>query len=403
MSISINLSNTSEFVNFNQQVKEEFINLIHSKKNGFFCLEDSYKNLEDAKKILSNFKKKEFFIHIGIGGSCLGPKMLIEALAKDNKNNFKFIDNIDPDIINFQLKDIDINKTLFYIVSKSGDTLETLAILSIIVNKLKEQKIYESKWKNHLVFATNPNEGSLKDFSIKYNINCLDVSDNIGGRYSVLTSVGIFTALFAKLKVEDLLEGAKNFTNELSNKEHTLFKLASIIENLSKKGINQTVFMPYTSKLLSLSNWMVQLWAESLGKNNKSPTPIPAIGTTDQHSQLQLFLDGPKNKHIIFFSLEDFENDFDVEICNEKYPKHCSIKYLINTNLKVTHESLIKKSVPCCQININKLNEYSLGELIMLGQCLTVIVGLYLNTDPFGQPGVEMQKQRLIDILRQTN
>ncbi|MCY4523634.1 MAG: hypothetical protein OXB84_02725, partial [Halobacteriovoraceae bacterium] len=239
-----------------QEKFENFQKTISDPAYGFFSVTDNERLATDCLEIYKKLKKPKNFIHIGIGGSSLGAKMLIQALARD-VTNFKFIDNIDPETISEQLDHLDYRDTLFYIVSKSGKTIETMAAFIIITNWLEKQGVKPENFKDYLVCATDSRSGDLRNISRQLQLHCLDIPANVGGRFSILTAVGLFPSLFADIDIKELLDGANNIKKDILKQENNLlFKTAFFIMELAKQGINQTVFMPYSSKLKELSFWM---------------------------------------------------------------------------------------------------------------------------------------------------
>ena len=206
---------------------------------------------------------------------------------------------------------------LFYIVSKSGGTSETIAAAIIIFNLLKEKfNIPAKNLKDYIVLCTDPKNGDLRKLSTHFNLHTLEVPSNIGGRFSVLTPVGFLPALFAGIDLEKIISSAKEFAkNELSQGELVINTALTLDKLRTELNISQTVLMPYSSKLKNFSAWFVQLWAESLGKKksldgeeiNVGFTPIQSYGATDQHSQMQLFVEGPKDKAFFLINIKEFE------------------------------------------------------------------------------------------------
>ena len=277
-----------------------FKKTIDSEETGFFHANNKKELRDDSKRVFERFKNKKYFVHIGIGGSSLGSSTLVQALGhRDKKRNIFFLDNIDPEETYDLLSSIELKKTVFYFASKSGGTAETLASFSLVLNQLDQEGIGKDKWKDFIVCATDPNDGTLRDLVNRYKLESLTIPSNIGGRFSAFTPVSYLPALFAGIDIDLFCLGAERLKEALLKEElmdNDLLKCALYLKSLKDlKGVNQTVFMPYSSKLKLLSSWFVQLWAESLGKKNsfsqknvyEGLTPIYAYGATDQHSQLQ--------------------------------------------------------------------------------------------------------------------
>jgi glucose-6-phosphate isomerase len=416
--IKINFENiiTTKNFNFNDfdALKESF--------SYFFNLPQESKFQLEWEKIKPILKEKlpivDTFIQLGIGGSSLGSETLVNALGEIHNKKFYFLDNIDPDYIMPILNSIDPNKTLFYVVTKSGTTMETISQFIFIYNWLLKKLDNPQKVKNHFVFCTDPNKGDLKELANLWNIPCFEIPENLGGRFSVLSAVGLFPALMSGIDPFKLLEGAnlvrEDFLNSCKEgKIHKLIILANeIITHYQKHNRRITVFMPYSQKLKTLSFWFTQLWAESLGKNNLGLTPLPAVGPTDQHSILQLLCDGPDDKVIGLIKIEGFNNVLDL---NWNGPKLNSFELLSGITLNqlldseeyATKQVLLSKGRPLFEILLPRLNETTLGELLFSLELLTAITGYLLKINPYDQPGVEegkiLTKKRIIAAKQNMN
>lgn len=395
---------------------KDFSNIIEGPDYGFFNVNKRSELLASCEEVYSNYQDKTHFIQVGIGGSSLGPEMLISAL-KTSSRQFTFINNIDPDAITDQLGEIEPNNALFYFVSKSGGTAETMASLAIVTNWLSEKGVKESDFKNYFVFATDPEKSDLLNIGKSWGVTCLEVPTNVGGRFSVLTPVGLLPALFAGINAKELLEGAENIKEVLLErdlKKNDLFKSALVLKNLKEKGFTQTVLMPYSSKLRDLSFWFVQLWAESLGKKldkngnlvNTGLTPLPSYGATDQHSQVQLFMEGPKDKVTLFLKINSFENDFPLknDIPGKSLEKLStySLSQLMEAELNGTLKAMEEAERPFLLLSIDKRDANHVGQVLLYLESLTVLMGVFLNIDPFDQPGVEAGKKYAFEWLEKS-
>jgi glucose-6-phosphate isomerase len=388
-------TNSQEF----DQAVSAYQRTLSSPEVGFFGLPNKLELFEETHKVYHKFKHKKFFIHIGIGGSALGPEMLLSAFPTRSGVEFIFINNIDPDDLSCKLDRINIKETLIYVVSKSGTTAETVAAMAIILSKLEEAGIKEDQYKDYFVFCTDPVKGELRKLSTEWGVDCLDIPSNIGGRFSVLTACGLFPALFSGINSQEILQGAKNIQQFLQDPKigKGFFDLAFWIKDLHDRGIHQTVIMPYSSLLKEYSAWFVQLWAESLGKDGKGLTPIPAYGATDQHSQMQLFMEGPKDKVLMLIEVEKFHTDFSLKntLKAESFKNLSPFKLseLMKAELEGTLTALKENGRHVVHLKIPQLTPEYVGQLILFAECLTVIVGELLRVDPFNQPGVEAGKK----------
>jgi glucose-6-phosphate isomerase len=355
--------------------------------------------LNDTKIVYEKFKHKKYFIHVGIGGSALGPDMFLKALGSSKGVEFIFLNNIDPDDFHRQLSKIKITEALIYIVSKSGTTAETVAAMSILASKLNQAGIKEDQYKDYFVFCTDPVKGDLRKIGKQWNVETLSVPSNIGGRFSVLTPVGFLPMLFAGINPDKVLKGAAELQGKLSDKTESeaFFKLASWLKDLHDDGVKQTVMMPYSSLLKEYSSWFVQLWAESLGKEGKGMTPIPAYGATDQHSQMQLFMEGPADKTMFLIEVEKFQHDYELTntISGESFKtlSPFSLGTLMKAEFEGTLAALAENKRHVVHLKVPAVNEETLGQLVLFSECLTVLMGQMLKVDPFNQPGVEAGKK----------
>lgn len=394
---------------------EAFRSIISHPQTQFFHTFERSELLKDSRSVFENFKNRKTFVHVGIGGSSLGPEMLVSALQK-NQTRFIFINNIDPDEMHRQLQDLVPEDTLFYFVSKSGATAETLAALSIITNLLSEKRISKDQLKHYFVFATDPKKSELLELGRELGIDCLEVPSDVGGRFSALTPVGYLPALFAGIDVEQLIKGAQSAQKLCldSSEKNALLQTAEFLYKLKKeKNISQTVLMPYSSRLRAFSFWFTQLWAESLGKKKSLSgetvhtgfTPIVSYGATDQHSQMQLFMEGPADKCLIFIEVLAFDHNYKLasSLSTKALEKLSgfTLSDLMKAELNGTLKALAENGRPTLHIQIERNNEFHMGELIVFFESLTALMGNYLKIDPFDQPGVEAGKIYAYEFLNQ--
>lgn len=372
---------------------------LDSCETGFFHLPQNQELLNETKAVYEKFKHKKYFIHVGIGGSALGPDMFLKSLGSKKGVEFIFVNNIDPDDLHRQLAKVNIKDALIYIVSKSGTTAETVAAMSILASELNKAGISENYYKDYFVFCTDPTKGDLRKIASQWGVSALTIPSNIGGRFSVLTPVGFLPMLFAGIDAGRVLKGAAELQTKLTDKTQgqEFFKLAAWVKDLHDKGIRQTVMMPYSSLLKEFSAWFVQLWAESLGKEGKGMTPVPAYGATDQHSQMQLFMEGPEDKTLFLIEVEKFEHDYPLSnnIPGDSFKTlgPFSLATLMKAEFEGTLEALKESKRHVVHLKIPAVNEESLGQLILFSECLTVLMGKMLKVDPFNQPGVEAGKK----------
>jgi glucose-6-phosphate isomerase len=358
---------------------------------------------------------------LGIGGSSLGPKALHSALAEPfehlrndragHRRRLLFADNIDPVTFAALLQRVDLGRTLWNVVTKSGGTAETAAQLLIVYDKLVAAFGLE-RAKRHIVCTTDPEKGALRATAKRYGFATLDVPSSIGGRFSVLTPVGLLPAALAGLDIVALLDGAKAMRNRVLSSElasNPALALAAVLHDQQfVEGRPMVVVMAYADGLYDIADWFRQLWAESLGKQRSvdgtivhvGPTPIAARGATDQHSQLQLYAEGPNDKSYIMLSVAQRSTDVTIpasELANSQneysYLAGRSMGELLDAELQGTMASLRGRGRPVGHISLAHQDAYSVGQLVMLLEAATAYAGPLYGVDPFDQPGVEEAKR----------
>lgn len=354
---------------------------------------------------------------LGIGGSALGGIAVCEALLKpywnilsnEQRSNLPrifFLDNIDPDQINGLLEVLDLKKTLVNVITKSGSTAETMSQFMILKNKL-EQELGDN-YRKHIVATTDQNAGILRQISNEEGYKTFVVPDDVGGRFSVFSAVGLLPFALVGIDIEELVQGVKDMDLALKNTDirHNIAAQNALIHYLmdTQKGKNLSVMMPYSSRLKYISDWYVQLWAESLGKDrdldgnkvNIGPTPIKAVGATDQHSQIQLYNEGPNNKIINFIRVKEFDTTLEIpkifEFTGVGYLGGKTINELINAEADSTKVALIDYQRPNVTITLDRVNPYNIGQLLYMLEVQTAIAGELYNINTFNQPGVEQAK-----------
>jgi len=348
---------------------------------------------------------------LGIGGSMLGPKFIIDALQmKNSTKQFVFLDNIDPDEISKVSRELPLERTLFLVQSKSGTTPETIAQFSFFLNKCLNQglEIHE-----HFIFVTDPDSGYLREFGNKRGITMFHIPKNVGGRFSVLTPVGLVSASLAGIDIRQLLLGSESIIDRqlMSHGDVSAYLYACQLHYYYTKQLPIHVIMPYSDRLKLFGDWATQLISESTGKNRTRDgediefgiTPLPARGATDQHSQLQLFVEGPKDKTVTIIRSNETANisiDPDDSLPDEfKFLSDHTFGELLNAELEGTRTSLIESNVPVSVISLNRINEYSIGQLIQFYQLAIGYLGEITSIDMFNQPGVERSKVLAKEML----
>jgi len=386
-------------------------NNITAGQVGFFELPDKRDRLKPMEALYSEYALKNYrhFILIGMGGSFLGAKMLIHSLADSSTSEiqFHFLDNSDPEMIS-DILSLPLQECLFYVVSKTGGTAETIAGLLAVIQAYGTDS---EEWKKHFIFATDPKNGDLKSLATEHQIPCLEIPTNVGGRFSVLTPAGLFPALFAGIPLKELLAGALTIRQAVMAPRmdsNPIIQLGTLLYlHWEEFERSQTVFMPYSSKLQSLSDWLVQLWGESLGKKGRGLTPIGATGATDQHSQLQLFAQGPDDKVVGFILPKKYRKEIILKnpfsnLENFNRLNNISMEELIQAQAYGTIQSLSNQGRPSFSIEIPEISACSIGQLIFFFETLTAFTGYLFSIDPFNQPGVEEGKKLTFQKLKRS-
>lgn len=360
-------------------------------------------DLTMIKELAKKARDYEYFILLGIGGSALGPKVIVESLSPmhnlKRKPKIFIYDNVDPVTFKNIIETVDLNRTLINVVSKSGATSETLASFLILWKLIRDRKLEVNE---HFLFTTDPEKGNLRIIANEYEIPCLSIPKNVVGRYSVLSPVGLFLLEILGIKSEEMLEGARDISEralKTSLQENSMAVTASSLYLMDKlKGRKVVVFLPYSDRLKTLSEWFCQLWAESLGKEGKGTTPYPSLGTTDQHSQLQLWMEGPEDKVILFVCVE--RHGYQEEIPEEfhdleglRFLGGHTLEELINTEQLATEMALTMNKKPNLKLILPKIDPYRIGQIFQYLQVVTAMAGLLYGVNPFNQPGVELGKR----------
>jgi glucose-6-phosphate isomerase len=357
---------------------------------------------------------------LGIGGSALGTKALLNALrppawnelddeSRDFFPRLTVLENIDPISVSAALRRIDPRRVLVNVISKSGGTAETMAQY-LVVRAWLENALGPAAYR-HLVFTTDPSRGALRELAQRDHIATLDVPTDVGGRFSVLSPVGLLPAALVGIDIAGLLAGAqqaltRSEPDDLWQNPPALYA-ALLGEADMKHGAGVHVLMPYTDRLRDFAEWYRQLWAESLGKRvnragrtvNVGPTPVAAVGATDQHSQVQLFMEGPFNKVITFVTVEDFGQEVNIPRPAAKLPSDLeylpghTLGELLRAEYQATSAALAQMGRMNCTLRLPDLTAPTVGEALMFYQLATGYAGVWYGIDPFDQPGVELGKR----------
>jgi glucose-6-phosphate isomerase len=342
------------------------------------------------EKASHQLKQYERIVVLGTGGSSLGAKTLC-ALSTKKSPEIIFFDNIDPTTFDHFFEDHNLSKTAFLVISKSGSTAETLCQALCVLEKLPNAA------PGQIVAITEPKESPLQKLAKKRGWPCLDHPTDIGGRFSVLSIVGLLPAMLAGVDIKKVREGAHNHWNSFKkspSQSPATLAAALHVQLYKTMDISYTVFMPYIDRFENLAKWFRQLWAESLGKEDMGLTPIDAYGTVDQHSQLQLYLDGPKDKFFTVVTTDMEGKGPKINIFDQTpYLENRTMGDLMAAEQKATIDTLTNHGCPTRHIHLNEVNEETLGTLLAQLMLETMLVADMLGVDAFSQPAVEESKR----------
>ena len=434
MSIVLDYSNMMFDVVGSEGIKsEEFAQYVGEARKAHAVVENNrgkgmqewmlcpYNQDETVQQILSAAKRIqdscENFVVLGIGGSALGPMAAFTALKHIFYNElpqevrktpkFYVVDNADPERMNALFDVIDVSKTVFNVITKSGSTSETMSQF-LIVFDLLTKKLGKDAAK-HIVATTSGEKGNLIKLSKQYGFETFFIPEGVGGRFSELSPVGLLPAAVVGIDIAEMLRGAREMDEKCKSDDlfsNPALASAVLLCDFYKRGKNIQVMMPYADSLKYIADWYSQLWAESLGKEkdidgnivNFGQTPVKALGVTDQHSQVQLYNEGPYDKVITFLEVENFRSERSIPNCCEEYPGinflcgH-SLNEIMQKELFATRYNLAARGRVNYTVRLDCVNEYNLGALLFLFQLQTAYAGAMLKIDAYDQPGVEGGKK----------
>ena len=372
-----------------KKTKKIFKSIKSDIKNSKLQMLDSCKKnykLDFSLKTVKKFSKYKNIIIIGMGGSILGTKSIYSFFKSKIKKKVYFLDNLDENNY-LNLKKIkNLKNSCFVVVSKSGNTLETFVNLNMIYSK--------SLFKDKIIFITEKKNNLIFNLAKKLNAQIIEHKSYIGGRYSVLSEVGMFPAALMGLKISRF----RDLNKFLSNKKfiNSLIHSVTSIYTLNSLGIKTSIILNYESSFNDLVYWYQQLIAESLGKNKKGITPFLSQGPKDHHSILQLYLDGPKDKFFTFISTSIQNNKKKIPESilpsNMKFLKKKTIKNIIEAQCKAAKNIFKLNNIPYRHLELNKKKEEDLGKIFTFFILETILLAKLMNVNPFNQPAVEKVK-----------
>lgn len=394
---------------------------------GFFDLPWAEDTAANVQELADGFGQWfEDVVVLGIGGSGLGALALREALLgpgwndrtdeeRDHFPRLHVLDNPDPLTFRRLQERLDPSRVLFNVVSKSGSTAETMAQY-LVARAWIEEAVGPEKARGHFLFTTDPAKGALRRIAEAEGIPALPVPENVGGRFSVLSPVGLLPAAVCGVDVGALLGGAGRMVERCASDrllENPAGLLATLLHRADvEEGRPIHVLMPYADRLRPVALWFQQLWAESLGKARAldgsevhvGPTPLASVGAVDQHSLVQLFMEGPRDKVVLFVGVERREEDVPIP---SRHPEMPSLAYLgghelgelLDVERRATAEALRRAGRPNATLLLPRVDEDAVGQLLMLLQIATVHAGALYGVDPLDQPGVELGKKLTYGLM----
>lgn len=381
---------------------------IKSKEIGYYELPHSEEGtILKAKELKDSFRDLENIVVLGTGGSSLGTKAIRSLLLDKDDKNLIFLENLDPIATERKLANLNFEKSIFLIISKSGTTVETISLLKVLLQRFN-LSVDSKEFQKRFIVITDKNS-PLDNFANKFNLKSFYIPHNVGGRFSVFSAAGLVPLTLAGIDSKGLLEGAKESFVFFQNEEfETIMQKAFRYAIHKQASIN--VLFSYGDIFADFNDWYVQLWAESLGKKDGYSrlglTPIALIGSTDQHSFLQLLMEGPKDKTVTFLKILNWDNEMSVPKISLDFLKECDfcnelkLESLLNTQCSATMQSIIQEGITTDLIELDRLDAWHIGFLMYYYELLTSTCGLMLGINTYNQPGVEVGKRILKSILK---
>lgn len=379
---------------------------MQSKRMGFRRLPKGQEDiLEDIISTANDVRARfDNFVVLGIGGSALGPIAVHHALDEGKSGiNFFVEDNIDPERLSRTLGGLDLQKTMFNVVTKSGKTSETMAQMMTVAGMLSNAGL---KLNEHMIATTDKENGNLALIAKKEGLKTFVLPSDVGGRFSELSPVGLLPAAVGGIDIRALLRGAAHMDEVCTREQNNPAAMFALLHVLGmKKGMNISVMMPYADSLKFMSDWYAQIWAESLGKRKDNEgndvfvgqTPVGALGVTDQHSQVQLYTQGPFDKIMTFLKVDKFRSELKIPAAFEYVEDIAflggkTFSQLLEAEYKATEYALCVADRPNISITLSEVDAFSVGALLYFFEMATAYAGEMMNINTFDQPGVEEGK-----------
>jgi glucose-6-phosphate isomerase len=354
---------------------------------------------------------------LGIGGSALGTTALFNALCpiyhnlldqqqRRGRPRLFILDNVDPSGFGEALALLEPARTVFLVISKSGSTVETMCQFMIAQDWIRKR--VEGAYQDHFVIITDPVSGPLRQLATDEGFRSCSIPEKVGGRFSVFTPVGLLPLAAVGVDIRELLAGAASFAERVTHGDlmtNPAYLNAALQYLAYRKGMPISVMMPYSDRLRDVADWYRQMWAESLGKKESlqgetvhvGPTPVKALGTTDQHSQVQLYMEGPFDKVVTFIIPDDYGTDVTIPAFSAapalNYLAGKSLTQLIRSEYQATVLALTRNGRLNCTLSLPAVNPHWVGALIYMFEVQTLFAGGLFEVNPLDQPGVELGKE----------
>ncbi len=412
-----------DFAKLEAKIEAAEKGMVEKRANGGMDWRDLPYNQDAIVEDIVNYVEEnkdwvESFVVLGIGGSALGPIAVQQAinhphwneLSKEKRKGYPklyVVDNVDPEKLVALFDVIDLETSLFNVISKSGGTSETMSQF-MIIKEMIEKELGKDAIKKHIVATTDASKGTLRPIADEEGLKSYIIPAGVGGRFSELTPVGLLPAAMCGIDIKTLLEGAA-YMDELCKTDDTFKNPAhmyGLLQYISmQQGKNISIVMAYADGLKYIADWYAQLWAESLGKKfdldgkvvNVGQTPVKALGATDQHSQVQLYAEGPHDKVVLFMGVDNYRSEITIpeiygDVPNLGFLGGATHNKLIQTEQMATEYALFKAEQTNMTLTVPQINEFTVGQILYMFEVATGFAGELMNINAFDQPGVEEGK-----------
>jgi glucose-6-phosphate isomerase len=373
---------------------------IDAREHGYAALalpEDV--DLDAIRATTEEFADTETLLNVGIGGSALGAATITDALAAESTVNAHYLDNVDPEWLAELLDTVDLASTTVNVVSRSGTTAETLANFLVVRDAFEAAGV---DWTER-TFVTTGESGPLRRLADRHDLPSLPQPDGVPGRFAALSTVGLAAASVCGLDLDALVAGASEQRTKLGPSLHSNpgYAYGAMAYALDQRGASVNAMMPYAESLETFAEWFAQLWAESLGKDGLGQTPTRALGATDQHSQLQLYRAGPRDKLVTLVRPTERDDRVipDADADELAYLAGTGLGELMDAEFEATEASLAAAGRPSVRVELDAVDEHELGALLYAMEAACVLAGELYGVDTFVQPAVEWGKNAARGLL----